>query len=75
MSWKTVAPAAHGDAQILRACELDRPRDIRGIRAACDQCRPAIEGAVPLQHNGYKLPLMKNLVKRAIRGVEGSWTS
>ena len=26
----------------------------------------AIVGAVPLQHNGFKLPLMRNLVKRAI---------
>ena len=28
----------------------------------------AIDGAVPLRHNGYKLPLMRNLVKRAVRG-------
>ena len=28
----------------------------------------AIQGAQPLQHNGYKVPLMRNLVKRAIRG-------
>ncbi|HEY6360821.1 MAG TPA: xanthine dehydrogenase family protein subunit M [Vicinamibacterales bacterium] len=36
----------------------------------------AIEGAQPLNHNGYKVPLMRNLVKRAIRGVEEvSWTS
>lgn len=36
----------------------------------------AVAGAVPLAHNGYKVPLMKNLVKRAIRGVgEGAWTS
>ena len=26
------------------------------------------QGAVPLQHNAYKIPLMKALVKRAIRG-------
>ena len=31
----------------------------------------AIEGAQPLRHNGYKVPLMRNLVKRAIRGVDG----
>jgi xanthine dehydrogenase YagS FAD-binding subunit len=31
----------------------------------------AIQGAEPLQHNGYKVPLLKNLVKRAIRGVAG----
>ena len=30
----------------------------------------AIEGAVPLRYNGYKVPLLRNLVKRAIRGVE-----
>jgi xanthine dehydrogenase YagS FAD-binding subunit len=36
----------------------------------------AIEGAQPLAHNGYKVPLMRNLVKRAIRGVaEGPWNS
>jgi xanthine dehydrogenase YagS FAD-binding subunit len=36
----------------------------------------AIEGAQALNHNAYKIPLMRNLVKRAIRGVEeGAWTS
>jgi xanthine dehydrogenase YagS FAD-binding subunit len=36
----------------------------------------AIEGAQPLKFNAYKVPLMRNLVKRAIRGVEeGPWTS
>jgi xanthine dehydrogenase YagS FAD-binding subunit len=29
----------------------------------------AVEGARPLRHNGYKIPLMRNLVKRAIRGA------
>ncbi len=29
----------------------------------------AVEGAVPLQFNGYKIPLMRNLVKRAIAGT------
>jgi xanthine dehydrogenase YagS FAD-binding subunit len=34
----------------------------------------AIEGAEPLRYNGYKVPLMRNLVKRAIRGVqEATW--
>ena len=28
----------------------------------------AIEGAQALRYNGYKIPLMRNLVKRAIRG-------
>ena len=36
----------------------------------------AIEGAQPLRHNSYKVPLMRNLVKRAIRGAQGdAWTS
>jgi xanthine dehydrogenase YagS FAD-binding subunit len=36
----------------------------------------AVEGAQTLRHNGYKVPLMRNLVKRAVRGTEGgSWTS
>jgi xanthine dehydrogenase YagS FAD-binding subunit len=30
--------------------------------------RLAVEGAVPLQFNSYKIPLMRNLVKRAISG-------
>ena len=30
----------------------------------------AIAGARPLRYNGYKIPLMRNLVKRAISGVE-----
>jgi xanthine dehydrogenase YagS FAD-binding subunit len=29
----------------------------------------AIRGGQPLQYNGYKVPLMRNLVKRAIRGT------
>jgi xanthine dehydrogenase YagS FAD-binding subunit len=34
----------------------------------------AIEGAEPLRYNGFKVPLMRNLVKRAIRGVqESAW--
>jgi len=28
----------------------------------------AVQGAQPLAHNAYKIPLMRNLVKRAIRG-------
>jgi len=35
----------------------------------------AVRGAVPLQFNAYKIPLMRNLVKRAIGGVEeAKWT-
>ena len=36
----------------------------------------AIAGARTLRYNAYKVPLMRNLVKRAVRGSEGgSWTS
>jgi xanthine dehydrogenase YagS FAD-binding subunit len=38
----------------------------------------AVEGAVPLQFNAYKIPLMRNLVKRAIVGTgaeEATWAS
>jgi xanthine dehydrogenase YagS FAD-binding subunit len=36
----------------------------------------SVQGAVPLQFNAYKIPLMRNLVKRAIGGVEeATWTS
>src|SRR3984885_4015652 len=36
----------------------------------------AVQGAVPLQFNAYKIPLMRNLVKRAIGGVpEPTWAS
>jgi xanthine dehydrogenase YagS FAD-binding subunit len=36
--------------------------------------RLAVQGAIPLQFNAYKIPLMRNLVKRAIGGVrEAKW--
>jgi len=40
----------------------------------------AVQGAVPLQFNAYKIPLMRNLVKRAIIGIgtgaeEATWDS
>jgi len=38
----------------------------------------AVQGAVPLQFNAYKIPLMRNLVKRAVAGVameEATWAS
>jgi xanthine dehydrogenase YagS FAD-binding subunit len=38
--------------------------------------RLAVQGAIPLQFNAYKIPLMRNLVKRAIGGVpEATWAS
>src|SRR6202046_2692085 len=36
----------------------------------------AVRGAIPLQFNAYKIPLMRNLVKRAIGGTEvARWAS
>jgi xanthine dehydrogenase YagS FAD-binding subunit len=65
--------AAHPKRLVaVEAAVTGRPRNEETAEMAG---RLAIEGAQPLQHNGYKVPLVKNLVKRAIRGVEGSWTS
>jgi len=35
----------------------------------------AVEGAVALRYNGYKIPLMRNLVRRAVRGTATSATT
>jgi xanthine dehydrogenase YagS FAD-binding subunit len=35
----------------------------------------AIDGAQPLRYNGYKVPLMRNLVARAIRGTSTAQTT
>jgi len=48
-----------------------KPRNEATAAAAGDL---AVEGAQPLRFNAYKVPLMRNLVKRAIRGVE-EWTT
>jgi len=42
-----------------------KPRNAETAAMAGDL---AVQGARPLAHNGYKIPLVKNLVKRAIRG-------
>jgi xanthine dehydrogenase YagS FAD-binding subunit len=47
-------------------------RQLKGQTATEDVAEAAGElailGARPLQHNAYKIPLMRNLVRRAIRG-------
>jgi xanthine dehydrogenase YagS FAD-binding subunit len=52
----------------------DVERQLKGQVATEDVGAAAGELAVlgnrPLQHNAYKIPLMRNLVKRAIRGTE-----
>ena len=42
-----------------------KPRNEETARMAGEL---AVKGAQPLAHNGYKIPLMRNLVRRAIRG-------
>jgi xanthine dehydrogenase YagS FAD-binding subunit len=37
--------------------------------------RLAVEGAQPLRYNGYKVPLMRNLVARALRGSSTAMTT
>ena len=76
-----------GEARVVVNAVAAKPRRLRDVEAAVvGKSRNeetakmagdmAIVGAVPLRHNGYKLPLMRNLVKRAIRGSEGgTWTS
>jgi len=50
----------------------DVERQLKGQTATADVAEAAGElailGARPLQHNAYKIPLMRNLVRRAIRG-------
>ncbi len=60
--------------RLLKAERLvvGRPRDEATADAAG---AAAILGAEPLQHNAYKVPLLRNLVKRAIRGTGDEWTS
>src|SRR6184192_4279005 len=44
-----------------------KPRNEDTAKAAGEM---AVQGAQTLRHNGYKVPLMRNLVRRAIRGQE-----
>jgi xanthine dehydrogenase YagS FAD-binding subunit len=59
---KAVEDAVHGQARSVSTGEMAG--------------KLAVQGAVPLQFNAYKIPLMRNLVKRAISGVpEATWAS
>ena len=50
-----------------------KPRNAATAEAAG---KLAVQGAIPLQFNAYKIPLMRNLVKRSITGVEeAAWAS
>lgn len=52
----------------LRAVEQAIAGKPRNDETAAMAGEMAIEGAVPLRHNAYKIPLMRNLVRRAVRG-------
>jgi xanthine dehydrogenase YagS FAD-binding subunit len=56
----------------VEAAIAGKPRDEQTADLAG---RMAVEGAVTLRYNGYKVPLMRNLVKRAIRGVPTAVTT
>jgi xanthine dehydrogenase YagS FAD-binding subunit len=55
----------------VEAAIKGKPRDKATADMAADL---AVQGAVPLRHNAYKIPLVKALVKRAIRG-EAEWAT
>jgi xanthine dehydrogenase YagS FAD-binding subunit len=76
-----------GESRLVVNAVAARPRRLRNVEAAI-MGKPrneetakmagdlAVQGAQTLKHNGYKVPLMRNLVKRAVRGSEGgAWTS
>jgi xanthine dehydrogenase YagS FAD-binding subunit len=56
----------------VEAAIIGKPRNEETARMAGDL---AVQGAQTLRHNGYKVPLMRNLVKRAIRGVPAASTT
>jgi xanthine dehydrogenase YagS FAD-binding subunit len=56
----------------VEAAIVGKPRNEETAKLAGDM---AVAGAQVLKHNGYKVPLMRNLVKRAIRGVPGAATT
>ena len=56
----------------VEAAVIGKPRNEETAKMAGEL---AVQGAQPLRHNGYKVPLMRNLVKRAIRGVPAASTT
>jgi xanthine dehydrogenase YagS FAD-binding subunit len=56
----------------VEAAVIGKPRNEETAKMAGDL---AVQGAQTLRHNGYKVPLMRNLVMRAIRGVPGAVTT
>ena len=75
-SIRVVINAAAARPLRLRAVEAAVVGKPRNEQTADLAGQIAVQGAQPLRYNGYKIPLMRNLVKRAIRGGGGgTWTS
>jgi xanthine dehydrogenase YagS FAD-binding subunit len=75
-SIRVVINAAAARPLRLRAVEAAVVGKARNEQTAELAGQIAVQGAQPLRYNGYKIPLMRNLVKRAIRGGGGgTWTS
>jgi xanthine dehydrogenase YagS FAD-binding subunit len=71
--WRGRAASTLRDSRRSRARKAAQHGDSRGMPG-----KLAVQGAVPLQFNAYKIPLMRNLVKRAIvvdRMEEATWAS
>lgn len=76
---RLVAQDAHAPL-VVAASDFEHLGSIEPLAEAAVQGKPrnretgelagafAIEGAQPLAHNAYKIPLLRNLVKRAILG-------
>jgi xanthine dehydrogenase YagS FAD-binding subunit len=62
-----VAPVPWRAAGAEKALE-GKPLDAKSIRAASEA---AVAGAAPLEHNAYKVPLTRNLVRRALEALAG----
>lgn len=59
----------------LKAVELAARGKLRNAETGEMAGKLAVRGAQALQFNAYKIPLMRNLVKRSIAGVqEATWT-
>ena len=56
----------------VEAAVTGKPRNIETAQLAGEL---AVDGAQPLRYNGYKVPLMRNLVTRAIRGTSTATTT
>ncbi|MGE3511083.1 MAG: xanthine dehydrogenase family protein subunit M, partial [Vicinamibacterales bacterium] len=56
----------------VEAAVTGKPRNTETAQMAGEL---AVEGAQPLRYNGYKVPLMRNLVMRALRGTTTATTT